>query len=377
MSTIQKILMIDDDKKFSLGLVAVLRRAGYQVLTASNGAEGLETIRAECPDLILCDIMMPPPNGIELKKALANDPQTGRIPFLFLTARTAAADRVVCLESGADDYITKPFDVDELLARIQSVLRRDDLGHQRGMQEATGTIDQLRTSIAASLSHEMRTPLTVINSTLELVVRDKFIAPNKELIHFVKRASSSAYRIDSLVNDLEMLHDIDRGKMRTIRQKVDPKFHLKAPIEKIMTAWENKQLNFHVNISPGLNIYAPCAEFSHVVAHLVDNACKFSPDNGNITISARANGLGGCAFEVVDEGWGIPLDLREKVFERYYQVNQKDTRLYGGLGIGLTIARAFTQSLDGDIQVLDSPSGCRVRMVLPPYDPDKKVLEGV
>ena len=125
--------------------------------------------------------------------------------------------------------------------------------------------------------------------------------------------------------------------------------------------------NFKININPGVNIYAPHAEFSHVVAHLVDNACKFSPDQGEIAISVRANGLGGCAFEVIDQGMGVPLDLREKVFERYYQINQHETRQFGGLGIGLTIARAFAQALDGDVQILDSPFGCRVRMVLPPY----------
>ena len=240
----KKILIIDDDQPFSLGLVAILRRAGYQVLTACNGMEGLETIRAEKPDFILCDIMMPSLNGIELKQALANDSQSGSIPFLFLTARSSLADKVTGLENGADDYITKPFEVAELLARIQSVLRRDRLGHQRGIQEATGALDRLRSSITASLSHEMRTPLTIINKTLERVVRDKFIASNKELIYFVKRASSSAFRIESLIKDLEMLNDIDQGKITTKRQKIDPHFHLNPSIEQIIKTWENKQLNF-------------------------------------------------------------------------------------------------------------------------------------
>ncbi len=86
MSTSKVILVIDDDRKFSLGLVMVLRRAGYQVLAAYNGVEGLETIRGKKPDVILCDVMMPPPNGILLKRELSNDPENGRIPFLFLRA---------------------------------------------------------------------------------------------------------------------------------------------------------------------------------------------------------------------------------------------------------------------------------------------------
>ena len=78
----------------------------------------------------------------------------------------------------------------------------------------------------------------------------------------------------------------------------------------------------------------------------------------------------------MDEGFGIPLDLREKVFVRYYQVNQEDARLYGGLGIGLTIARVFAQAMLGAIQILDSPCGCRVGMVLSPYDLNDPSVEG-
>ena len=219
MNALQKILVIDDDKNFSTGLISILRRAGYTVLTARNGHEGLAAIQLEHPDMILCDIMMPSLNGIELKKALANDPQTGRIPFLFLTARTSSADKVLCLENGADDYITKPFEVDELLARIHSVMRRDALGHQRGLEEAADALKVLQSGITTSLSREMRIPLNVILFTLERVVQDKFIMSGKELPHFVRSAVSSTGRIDSLVKDLQILHDIDQGRMNTFRQK--------------------------------------------------------------------------------------------------------------------------------------------------------------
>ena len=114
------ILVIDDDKKFSLGLVAVLRREGFDVINASNGSEGMAAIRATKPDIILCDIMMPSPNGIQLKEELSTNPELGHIPFIFLTARTAQVDKLAGLQSGADDYITKPFDVNELLARISN-----------------------------------------------------------------------------------------------------------------------------------------------------------------------------------------------------------------------------------------------------------------
>lgn len=367
MCSSKVILVIDDDKKFSFGLVMVLRRAGYQVISADNGVEGLKAIREKNPDIILCDIMMPPPNGIQLKRELENDTSASRIPFFFLTARTAPVDRLVGFESGADDYITKPFDVNELLIRIQNVLQRDDYGFQTGKQEISNNLDKLRNSISTNLCHEMREPLTVILPALEQLIRAKFTQTNPEFNTYIERALNSANGLKTLVDELEMLYDIDQGKLNTSRQIIDTDSYLRTPSEQILKNWEKKQQNLQFIINPNAVIYAPGIEFSHVLSYLVDNACKFSPEKGRIAISVQPNGSTGCTIEVLDEGPGIALELREKVFERYYQVSQKDTREFGGLGVGLTIARAYARAWGGDVQILDSQVGCRVRMLLPPY----------
>ena len=367
MNSINKtILVIDDDKKFSLGLVAVLRREGFDVINAGNGAEGMAAIRSSKPDIILCDIMMPPPNGIQLKKELANDPQLGHIPFFFLTARTAQVDKLAGLQSGADDYITKPFDVNELLARIQSVIRREERGHTRGIQDSIADLDKLRANISTNLSHEMRTPLTVILSTLELILKDKFVQGNVELDEYINTASSSAYRLKFLVEDLEMLYDMDQGSLNSMGQRIDFSFHLRNPINQTLSLWEKKKLNIQININPLTEIFAPRNEFGHVIAHLVDNACKFSPEKGKVVISVQPGEQGGSIIEITNDGIGVPPELREKVFERYYQISQGETRDFGGLGVGLTIARTFVRAWGGEIKILDSLSGCRVQMVLPP-----------
>lgn len=128
----KNILIIDDEKKLVLGLRAVLQREGCTVFTANSGTEGLEMAKTKHPDLIICDVMMPPPNGFLLKKALQEDEHTASIPFIFLTARTVGADKIAGFNLGADDYITKPFNVDELLARLRAVMRRTELGRKRG-----------------------------------------------------------------------------------------------------------------------------------------------------------------------------------------------------------------------------------------------------
>jgi signal transduction histidine kinase len=113
-------------------------------------------------------------------------------------------------------------------------------------------------------------------------------------------------------------------------------------------------------------IHAPRREFRQAVTHLVDNALKFSPPMTSVLIDLAANGNGGCVLTVADYGSGIPDGQREKVFERYYQISQGDTRSHGGLGVGLTISRIIARLLGGDVIILPSIRGCRVQMTLPP-----------
>src|SRR5688572_13799025 len=102
------VLVIDDEPAIRLGLVAALRRHGYQVIAAEDGNDGLQKARQQRPDLIVSDVMMPPPDGFELKRLMARDPELATVPFIFLTARTGVQDRIAGISDGADDYISKP-----------------------------------------------------------------------------------------------------------------------------------------------------------------------------------------------------------------------------------------------------------------------------
>ncbi|WP_295399632.1 response regulator [uncultured Thiocystis sp.] len=132
----KKVLLIDDDPHQLFAASLIVKRFGFAVVTAGDGASGLELARTERPDIIVCDIMMPGQNGFMLKSLLAKDPLTAEIPFIFLTARTLQADKLAALEHGVDDYLTKPFHPEELIGRIRAVLRRYDAGRRQGRTEA-------------------------------------------------------------------------------------------------------------------------------------------------------------------------------------------------------------------------------------------------
>ena len=362
------ILIIDDEPALLLGLAAKIRRQGYQVVTASNGSEGLQRAKEAMPDLILSDVMMPPPNGFELRKLMGQDSQLASIPFIFLTARSGVEDRVNGIRDGADDYITKPFVTEELFARIEAVLRRVNVARQRGREEVRASaqqdMEQLKREILQNFQHEIQTPLSNIVMPLELVVNKKFKDP-EEQIQFVRTALSSVDRLESLVTDFILLTNIDHGDLNRIRQRIDLHNHILFPLQKRLARYQSKELNFFHQIKGEGDLAAPRREFTQALVHLLDNACKFSPERGKVIFAMEHDTNGGARIWIQDEGPGIPADLREKVFERYFQISQGDNREQEGLGVGLFIARSVFSSLGGSVTILNSPKGCLVQARLP------------
>ena len=371
--TTSTILIIDDEPALRLGLAAKIKRQGYEVVTASDGLDGLQKAKECLPDLILSDVMMPPPNGFELRRLMSQDPKLASIPFIFLTARSGVDDRVNGIRDGADDYITKPFETEELLARLEAVLRRVKREQARGREEmresARQDMEKLKQEILQNFHHEMRTPLTNIVMPLELVVNNRFETP-EEQVKFIHIALSSADRLESLVTDFILMTNIDHGNLNVIRQWIDIKSHILLPVEKRLARYQHKELSYETEIMGQAEIMAPRRELTHALVHLLDNAFKFTPSGGRVRLAINIGANGGAVFTVENEGPGIPVGLREKVFERYYQVSQGDSRDHDGLGVGLTIAREIFRSLGGDIKILDSTSGCRIQAVLPDKRPE-------
>lgn len=357
------ILVIDDDPAIVHLIEYSLRRRGYMVRAAENGREGLRRIEEKMPDLVILDVMMPEMDGWETCQRIRRD---SNVPILMLTARSEEDDIVQGLELGADEYVAKPFSMRELLARMEATLRRAELGRQQGLAEAETQMEHLRRVILRNVSHELRTPLTLILTNLQLALKNRFGDDIEGQQRFIQAAIDSTYHLHNLIEDLIVLSALDQGEVEAIRQVIKLRFDFHKPIEQCLQRWQERHLDVRIIVEPNVTIHASRDRFKHAVAHLVDNACKFSPEGGRVNIHLAANGEGGCVLVVADEGPGIPVELREKVFERYYQVSQGDAREYGGLGVGLTIARAFARMYGGDVVILDSDTGCCVQMTLPP-----------
>lgn len=362
------ILVVDDEPAIRMGLAAAIGRRGFVVITAVNGEDGFLKAKQSIPDLIISDVMMPALSGFEMKQKMSTDPQLAPIPFIFLTARTASEDRVAGIRNGADDYVTKPFVTEELMARIEAVLRRVKTEQERGReqmkQSAQDEMEKLRKELLQNFSHELRTPLGNVMMSLEMVVNNRFASP-EEQGEFIRIAHSSADRLESLIADIIYLSDIDQNNLNSMRLPIDTENHILAPIKRRLARYESKGLRFVHDISLSGTIRAPRREFAQSLVHLMDNAFRFSPENGKVGLIVKSGENGGASIIVQDEGAGIPVELREKVFERFYQISQGDAREHQGLGVGLTIARAVFTNLSGNVKIIDSDTGCCVHATLP------------
>lgn len=367
------ILIVEDEVSIRMGLSAAMSRQGYRVITAENGSDAILKAKENLPDLIISDVMMPVLDGFEMKKQFSSDPLLASIPLIYLTARTTVDDRVAGIRGGADDYITKPFEIDELAARVDAVLRRvhgaQKLGRDEAMRGEGHDIEKLRRELMQNFHHELRTPLSNVMMFLEIAANHKFETPEEQR-EFIRIARSSGDRLEAVISDIILLTDLDQGELNYIRQTVNPDVHILQPIKRRLPRYEYKALNFVPIFSISNEIKAPRHELTQAILHLVDNALKFSPEHGTIILKIKSTANGGAVITIEDQGPGIPLAYREKVFERYYQISQGATRDYQGLGLGLTIARAVFHSLGGEVTILDSAAGCSIQAVLPDLKAD-------
>lgn len=215
------VAIIDDDKALLFLLTTILSKAGYRVVTAINGRDGLRLVEESYPDIILCDVMMPSPDGFELRRILARNPTTASIPFIFLTARSAQVDKLHGIEAGADDYITKPFDNQELVARVKAVLRRANLSRQQGLIEAKAQLERLSGGILETTSEELQKPLIQILASLNLALTKQFTNDPRQQQRLIQIALDNAYLLRNSVDKLANTGQLSQEQTELFQQVVN------------------------------------------------------------------------------------------------------------------------------------------------------------
>ena len=366
--TAQHILVVEDHKPMSRAIEGILESEGYTVSTATDGLEALDIMEQVQPDLILADIMMPRMDGYTLYDRVRACADWVTIPFVFLTAKSEREDKLKGKELGAEDYITKPFDAEELIVSVRS-----RLGRARAIEKASeAAFEQLKQQIVTVLGHELRTPLTYVTGYTDLALEDIASLKHEEVEEFLYGIKAGADRLNRLVEDLLLLVQIDSGQAREQFEALVARYtDLNEIVRRTARTFAPQASEQHVSVTvftdsdlPPVRLCEPF--FVDALGRLIENGIKFSRNQGaEVRIRTSAE-EGWVTVAVSDEGVGIPEDELDHLFERFRQIN-RDKMEQQGAGLGLAIADALVHLHGGRIAVESTPNeGTTFSLQLPP-----------
>ena len=353
------ILIVDDEPNNFAVIAAQLSDCDYQIHYASSGQQALSSLDIYNPDLILLDVMMPGINGIEVCQQIKAMPKWQAIPIVMVTALSSKSDLAKCLDAGADDFISKPVNPEELRARIKSMLRIkkqfDKIQSLTQIQE--NTIDTLKISLgalrgnlASNLSHELNTPLYGIIAPIELIkdfLKDMKIAPALEMLDLVDQ---SACRIEMLTKRLLVYFELEAfvSKQHSVKP-MRTKFSSTA-IETTLRsqAQSSNRSNDLVFSLEDAEIALSEQYLSTLLYELVDNALKFSSSGTSITVSSQIEG-DMLKLSVLDLGRGMTEEQIAKI-DAFIQF-ERETYEQQGTGLGLTISRKIAELTGGQFWI--------------------------
>jgi signal transduction histidine kinase len=352
----ETILVVEDESALLQVVSLLLEDSGYRVLQATSGETALSVLREITPHLILSDVMMPGMGGVAFYARVRQDPRWSQIPFVFLTAQGQRSDIRRGMELGADDYLTKPFEPEELLAAVRARLTRA-ASTKTAIDEASSG---LRDTIMRLLGHELRTPLTLVmgyGELLEETVRSLSDDDSAKLLSGLREGS---HRLAHLVEDVLLLSKLESGLL-TDHWAAHPQAMAEPDdwVAHVLEGFEDRAAARNVSLAlnrgaPGAAIVASRQYVSEIVRRLVDNAIKFSrKEGGRVVLTTHLNG-DFWVLDVVDDGVGIRPDALDWILDTFRQVD-RDQMEQQGAGLGLAIVRGLAELLGGRVMVESEP----------------------
>src|SRR6266545_7404504 len=344
----KKILVIDDDSAMLTLTVKALQARGFQTVTADDGVEGLEVAKNQLPDLIICDIQMPRLNGYETLAALRQDPLTATIPFIFLTGLTDRKDLRQAMGLGADDFLTKPFSITDLMQAVNIRLEKQAAVQRRSEKK----LDDLRGSIGLALPHEMLTPLNGILGFASMMMDEGMVFEPHEIQDFARNIHFSALRLHRLIQNFIIYSEMELNSNNA--KKIDEWRHERTHVQEIVTNVAREKADAAgrpgdlVLEVPEASVAMAGTYFKKAVEELLDNAFKFSKAGTPVTVTCDASH--DCfTLSVSDKGRGMTSQQIADIgahmqFERRFYEQQ-------GVGLGLIIIKRLADLHGGDIVI--------------------------
>jgi signal transduction histidine kinase/BarA-like signal transduction histidine kinase len=375
-----RLLIVDDMAENREILVRRFRRLGYETVEADGGASALELLSRESFDVVLLDIVMPEVDGLEVLARIRKTHSQEALPVIMVTARATSDDVAGAFELGANDYLTKPVDMAIAKARVIAQVARkkaEDASRRAGQQldetaqrlqialEASDAAARAKSEFLANMSHEIRTPLNGILGAVQVLRDGRDPSRQGEIADIIERSAVNLHRLLSDVLDSARLED---GTMQLDCAPFDIGLLVAQSAMLFEPAALQKGLHIEVSVSDEIagEIVGDCGRIQQILSNLLSNAVKFTTQ-GRVWCSVRGDDPGFYMMEVGDTGIGFDPSLSEALFERFRQADGGVTRVQGGPGLGLAIARDLAVLMGGSLTAQSIPGGgamFRVRLPL-------------
>lgn len=344
-----KILIVDDVVSNVLLLKILLSNEKFQVCTANCGNMCIEQARAEKPDLILLDVMMPDISGFDTAVILKKDPELKDIPIIFLTALNSPADLVKGFQVGANDFLSKPFNKEELVVRVmhQIALVAAKRLIEKQNRELLATINN-RDKMYSVIAHDLRSPMASIRMVLNLVVAA--ISPEvvgQEIFDLVDKANKGSEDVHDLLDNLLKWTKSQTGRLTVVMQDLDLNDIIPGVVDIFEMIAATKKIKLSYTGTSTI-VRADNDMLKTIVRNFLSNAVKFSPENSSIEISVTSD-ADFAKISICDHGVGIAADRLDSIFH-------KGETTYGtggeeGSGLGLQLCQDFAHKIGGDVMV--------------------------
>ncbi len=325
-----RVLLVEDQPELR-ELIRGLLEGAFEMSVAADGAEGLERILAERPDLVISDVMMPRTSGVELCAAVKADPRLRATPVVLLTAKSGSEAVLEGYASGADDFVTKPFHPRVLVARVRAQLRLRALSLQLAEQARLAAVGTL----AAGVGHEVRNPVNaVVNGAEALLAREGLDAQAQRLLVVIADAGRRIERISAAL--LSHASPGDAGGSRPV--------DVVEGLDSTLRLLEHRlgTVAVHRTHPPSAKVIGSPVELNQVFLNLLDNALR--ADAKNLWIEVEEGPT--LAVSIGDDGRGVPAEVAERIFDPFFTTRQPGE----GTGLGLYLSRRIVAAHGGELR---------------------------
>lgn len=339
----KKILVVEDTVSIREEIVDIFKMEGYQVIEAINGLEGLNKAIKEKPDLIVSDILMPKLNGYKMLNELHKHSITASIPLIFLTAKAENMDIRKGMNLGADDYLIKPLNPNDLILTVQKKLKKQEIINSK--------FNDLRNNIYQSLPHELNTPLNSILGFSSLIKESPHDYNKESIIEMVSYIYDSGVRLNKIIKNILLYSNLrikasDLSNKKRKNSFIDTKDIIESKVKEIGEN-ENRLSDIIIDLSEfKLNISSE--HLLKIIEELINNGIKFSVAGDIIKISSGKE-MQYFFISVRNEGVGLSHENIVKI-DGFMQFDRQKMEQQG-LGLGLSIVKLLTSIYNGEIEI--------------------------